>query len=210
MIEVAILLGALVLMVVAVVIVQRFILKDSPSPAELSSVDRNESTPNLSILRWSEVTRGNKTVQDIIPPCFDVSVDAQNVYKVLTSSDASKYVIRHMHLLDAISVLLCQTRDTCKPSSSKLKDRIFQLLGTGANSNDAQAKQQVAVYIGQEGAEKDTLIVQFLIAAVHKINTSMAKLQEDSELSVQEKELIMGHVNSMMSSIIKDTYQRCS
>lgn len=201
-----ILIVALVVVSVIAFMISSYIIVDAPNPAtaELSRVSRQGKQLSPSFMPWSEELRGSSKVSDIMPPCFDISVDARNIYRIIGSANK---VMHHKSLLDVISVILCQTKDGCA-KDTKLKDRRMQMLGAGGNPKEAMAASQVNAVV--DDFDPNTPIGQLLIASVDLINKSLLKVQDDPDMSESDKESIKGYVTAFLSTTLQNAYNACA
>jgi hypothetical protein len=205
LVELFIIILALIVVGGIVFLIQMYVLTDAPnvSSAELSRVSRNAKQINPSVIPYSEEMRGMQKMNGELPPCYGVSIDAVNIYKIIAGY---KKTVVYKNFLDVMSVLLCQKQNGCGKDSF-LKDRRMQILGA-ANPNDATAAQQVDALI--DSFDPKTVIGQFLIASVHLLNRHMSSIQSDTEITAQDKERIQGHLLSFLSSNIPDMYAACT
>ncbi len=75
------------------------------------------------------------------PPCFDISTDAKNVYKILKDA---KLETKYSKLLDAYTLALCQQKDFKNSCDAKTLDqRIITLNSWNANQYNKNASDIV-------------------------------------------------------------------
>ena len=88
-VEILTLIVALVIVSLIAFIISTYVLVGAPSPAlaETSRVSRNGKQMEASIMPWSEELRGGTKVNNIMPPCFNVSVDAGNIYRIVETQE---------------------------------------------------------------------------------------------------------------------------
>ena len=181
-------------------------MTDAPSASsvEVSKVSRSAKQIDPSVIPYSEELRGMQKTNGELPPCYSISIDAINIYKVIAGY---KKTVTYKNILDVVSVILCQKQNGCAKDSF-LKDRRMQVLGAGGNPNDATAASQIDAIIND--FDPKTVIGQFLIASVSLLNKYMSTLREDTEITPQDKERIQGYLMAFLSSTLPDVYSGCT
>lgn len=182
-----------------------FIIQEAPTLEEVVKRVDVKKVLSSSITPWSERLRGiEQTKYEGMPPCFELNPNVRDIYARLS---ARGKVVEHRMLLDTLSIMLCQSADTCTGQASKFKERYMQVLGSGGKPQDTVAQDTVKAYIRDIDMNKS--IAVFLVACTYLLNMRVEALNQDADIPQNEKELIRGHVQTFLATALEDIYRKC-
>jgi len=205
MVETILTIIAFLLLAFLVFVVSFFVLQEAPTVDDVVKRVDVKKILSSSVAPWSERLRGiEQTRYEGMPPCFEHNPSVRDIYSVLAARDK---IVHHRMLLDVLSIMLCQSADTCAGDQSKFKERLIQMLGSGANPQDKAAQDTVKAYIREIDTNKS--IAQFLFACVHMLDRHVRALSDDGDVPTKEKELIQGHVRTFLATVLEDIYRKC-
>lgn len=203
-IEIIVILLALFITVMTVMLVASLVLQKPTE--EQGDIPRNTTvaaTPPPIL--WSENMRNN-TGKNGFPPCYDLDINAKSMHAMIMGKQKLQ---KYKNLLDVISIVLCvkKARTGCDPNrSDEVKPRLIQLVGMGANVNDASTKSKARAFIPVD----ESNISKFLVAAMNLIDSMVLTFTSDYEIDKSDREQMLGYVYNFYNDNFSFIYNQCS
>lgn len=140
-----------------------------------------------------------------LPPCFNLSTDAQHVFQILKST---KMDVKYIQLLKAYSLTLCQLQDfqtSCSVNS--IKSRLSTLDSWGAVSDNSFAVSTVNSITRIQNAKSNTS--QFLYKICDICEKNINAIKQDSNFSKLNITQIIGFNSEFYRSIFDKINKLC-
>jgi hypothetical protein len=138
---------------------------------------------NEKFTLWSE-SRRFKSVKKDLPPCFEMSQEAQDISTILNVKNTG---LQFYHLFDAMSIVLCQLKDMPNFNEITFQKRMDALLSLGAKET-TKSENIVGLY-----NIKNPQIKKFLVYATTLIEMDIHRIRDDQLLS-REKDNELHHL----------------
>jgi hypothetical protein len=199
--EIAIVVVAILVLTIFTIFTSIFVVSSPapPAPSPSPSPSPSPPTPSPPLLSWSENIRGNQNATGGFPPCYTDDSYAKRIYGIIASMNMTQ---RYYSLIDLLSILLCANQ--C--DRLHLKDRMTQIVGMGGNADDNDIKYKAMNYI----PVNETLPSRFIVASMYLIERQVKLIENDSSISVENKDLIKGNIYSFYVRNLSSIYKTCS
>jgi hypothetical protein len=197
--EILTVLIALLVTVITVILVSSLVLKKPSTDEQIPVASTRVPAPIL----WSENLRNNRNY-DAYPPCFDLDINSKAIFSLIMGNNKLQ---KYKTLLDILSIVLClkKARMNSCGSSLVVKDRLVQLLGMGADVNDATVKTKIQAFI--PGDESD--LSKLLRGAMYLIDGIINVILNDKDISKTDRENLVGNVYNFYNDNYPFIYRQC-
>lgn len=193
----------IIIFAVTAVILSLVVLKPAPKKQDTSQSPYSVSYITRDPVMWTENTRNNSNGGNGMPPCFDISPACKNIYGIINSRNL---VQRYQKFLDTLSIMCCQRKNNVRDCSKVLTgERIQDLVNMGGDPYDKDAVEKAKAYAKVENTDASKLIT----TGINIIERHIIIMQNDDDLTREEKGQIRGFVNEFYGANLLTMYQQC-